>query len=167
MDLLAGFRSAETRPAGATFELAEHTLGGTTHPCLVARATSRVTWTVTPMPRRGRLRAGLGVAGDGGASRVNFRVGISDGRTYETLAERIVGSADAAAGWQPLEVDLSKYAGPQWRLFYRPDTHRWELILATSAIEGAPPAVYWAAPGIDTDRAAARRYHEARSSTPR
>lgn len=167
MDLLAQLDLAEKRPLGVALVLDEPTIGGRSYPSLVTPAPSRVTWTIGRLPRRGWLRAGLGVSPAAGTSRVNFRVGISDGRTYETLAEQIVSSEDASDGWRWLAVDLSRYAGPQWRLFFRPDARRWEIILATAAIDGAPPAAYWAAPRIDTDRAAARLYHEARSSARR
>jgi hypothetical protein len=162
VDLLARFDAAEARPRGAVFELASPSLGGEPRPGIVAPPSSRITWTFEPLPRRAVLRAGLGVPAEAGAGRVTFRVGISDGRIYETLTEQTLGTAEASAGWRLLEVDLSKYAGPQWSLFYRPDTRRWEVILASTVLEGAPAAVYWASPGIDTDRAAARLYHETR-----
>lgn len=167
VDLLARFGAADARPHGARFELAFPAVAGESRPGIVAPAASRITWTLAPLPRRATLRASLGVPVEAGPGRVAVRVGISDGRTYETLAEHTVSTEDAAAAWRPLEVDLSKYAGPQWSLFYRPDTRRWEVILATTVLEGAPTVVYWANPGIDTDHAAARLYQKRRPDAGR
>lgn len=164
VDLIAEFDGAAKRPTAGAFAVAEIALGGDPRPAVVAPATSRITWKVGSLPRRGSLRTAVGVAPSlAGPDRATVRVGISDGRTYETLAEQAVSSHDSATGWLPLAVDLSKYAGPQWRLFYRPDARRWEIVLASQAMDGDPTAVYWAAPGIDTDRRGARRYQETRT----
>jgi hypothetical protein len=163
VDLVARFDAVDARPRDGRFELTALPIHGEPQPVILAPAASRLTWTFAPLPRRARLRSTVGVPAGAGAGRVAFRVGISDGRTYETLADVVVGT-DEAAGGTPVEVDLSKYAGPQWSLFYRPDTRRWELILASTVLDGTPAVVYWAAPGIDTDRAAARRFHETRQS---
>jgi hypothetical protein len=163
-DVIKQFHSVEKRPAGGAFEIAEYTLGGRTLPAVAVPPTSRLVWTYSPLPRRSTLRAELGVADLGGDSRVHVRVGISDGRTYETLAERVVETSESAGGWTPIAVSLSAYGGPQWSLFYRPDTRLWEIILATTAIEGSPDRVYWGWPGIDTDVRAARLHLAQRAS---
>jgi hypothetical protein len=156
VDLLKQVGHAEKRPLDGAFPIAEHTLGGVTRASLVAPAASRVTW-LQALPRRGTLRADVAVPAARGHAVVAFRLGISDDRIYETLLERHV-SSDPALGWTTLAADLSRYAGPQFSLFYRPDRRRWRLVLAATPVEGSPEVVFWGAPGVDTDAAAARRF---------
>ena len=156
VDLLKQVGHAEKRPLDGAFPIAEHTLQGVARASLVAPAASRVTW-LQALPRRGTLHTDVAVPPASGHAVVAFRVGISDDRIYETLLERQV-SSDPARGWTPLAADLSRYAGPQFSLFYRPDRRRWRLVLAATPVEGAPGVVFWGAPGIDTDAAAARRF---------
>ncbi len=111
------------------------------------------------LPRRGVLHADAAVPDTNGPAAVNFRIGISDDRVYETLFEQVVTAADTAErGWTPIAVDLSLYAGPQFSVFYRPDNRRWSIILGTNVVQGAPERVYWGAPGIDAEGDAARLF---------
>jgi hypothetical protein len=167
VDLLKRFDRADKRPVHGAFPIAEHTLGGQTRASLVVPASSRLVWTIA-FPPRGVLRADGAVAGDRGPAAVSFRVGVSDDRVYETLAERVItatGTADDE--WTPMAVDLSLYAGPKFSLFYRPDRRRWRLILATRIMDGSPDVAYWGAPGIDTDGDAARRFFKRQAASPR
>lgn len=159
--MIKQFHYVEKRPEGGTFEIAEYTLAGRSLPTVAVPPTSRLMWTHAPLPRRSTLHAEIGVADAAGDSRVHFRMGISDGRVYETLGERLV---EPGAGWTPFSVSLSAYAGPQWSLFYRPDARRWEIILATTALVGTPEGVYWGRPGIETDTGAARLHFAQRTS---
>ncbi|MEO7192377.1 MAG: hypothetical protein ABI051_15095 [Vicinamibacterales bacterium] len=82
---------------------------------------------------------------------VAFRVGISDGRTYEQLLDRTVLAGDSPA-WQAVELDLKRYAGWQWSLFYRPSSLAWEIVL--NAYPTAPTSpdslrALWATPQIN------------------
>jgi hypothetical protein len=164
--LIKQFDYVEKRPVAGAFEIAEYTLAGRTLPSVVTPANSRLIWTHAPLPRRAVLRADIGVPFDEDATRVYVRVGISDGRIYETLREHTLDNTETGGEWVPIEVDLSRYAGPQWSLFYRPDERRWEIILASVVLDGSLPAIYWGRPAIHADVAAARRHFAGRAGAP-
>ena len=155
VDLLRHFDNAERRPAQATFELQEHTFGGTTRASLVVPGDSRVTWKLF-VPHRGHLQTFIAFP-DTARGTIVFRVGVSDGRIYNTVAETTL-DANAASGWTPVDVDLSLYAGRQRSLFYRPDRTRWQIILATRVLSGHVPQVYLGMPALLTDVEGAREY---------
>lgn len=138
--------------------MAELAIGEHVHPGLVVPAASRLHWKFQPLPRRARLTAWFGVPAGQMPARIYYRIGIADGRIYETLFEQTVDTGTAPLGWLPVEVDLSRYAGPQWSIFYRPDARHWELILATSGLEGDRTVLYWGEPGIETTLSSAREY---------
>lgn len=117
---------------------------------------------VLPVPRRSRFVAQVAIDGgvDGAPPQpLRFRVGVSDDRIYEQLAD-VVLTPGVQAGWTPLVADLSAYAGWQWSVFYRPETRRWRLVLSTDALAGVSGRGAWGAPGIDGDRSAAREHVE-------
>lgn len=159
IDLVHDLPRAEKRPAGAPFELAEHILSSTRLATIDAPVPSRIIWT-TAFPARALLNTQVAAipAAPGGAMTVTFRVGISDDRVYEPLAQRTVSVPAGAAGtWTPMAADLSRYAGWQWSVFYRPDGQRWRLIFNADFVQGDGRA-WWGAPGIDGDRDAAQRW---------
>ena len=159
VDLIGKFRLAETRPAGAAFGLAQHTLGGHVRATLEVPVPSRIIWTI-PVPRRGTLVLTPALAASTSSARVRFRAGVSDHRIYEGLAETTVSAADGGVGpkWQ---IDLSSYAGFKWSLFYQPDRRVWRVVLNTEPADGAPTRALWVEPAIYTDVPAARHYlHE-------
>ena len=165
VDLIKQIGHADKRPLSGTFQFGEHTLGDRTRATLIVPSASRITWTQA-LPRRGVLHADAAVPDGPASAAVTFRVGISDDRIYETLAERVVTRADTLRdGWTPIAVDLSLYAGPKLSIFYRPDSRRWRIVLATSPSAGAPEVAYWGAPGIDTDTKAARLFRRASAAT--
>ena len=156
-DLLRSFDHADRRPRAGTFELKEHTFGGIPRASLVVPAESRIIWKLF-VPHRGRFQAYVALPPDTTAS-VAIRVGISDERIYNTLAEPTVTTADVrATGWIPVDVDLSMYAGRQWSLFYRPDDIKWQVIVGTHVLSGSVPNVYLATPALVTDVEGAREY---------
>lgn len=159
VDLIFHFKDAERRPLGGTFEIREHTFGGHSRASLIAPPGSRTGWRLL-VPRRARLQVFAGVPDSSGPAVAAFRVGISDGRKYETLVEQHVSSAETAAGWIPVSADLSLYAGRKFSLFYRPESHKWEIIIGTHVVEGAPPFVVLGEPAIVTDTEAARDYRQ-------
>lgn len=125
-----------------------------------APAASRIIYT-TRFPAHCMLTTDVAVlpaidsAGDG---RVRFRIGISDGRVYEPLAEQIVTALDTQrTGWTTIAVDMSLYGGRQWSLFYRPGRRAWQLIFNADQVAGQTRAL-WGAPGVDTDRASAEAW---------
>jgi hypothetical protein len=157
VDLMVLVKDADRRPSTAAFDQKEHTFGGRSRASLIVPPQSRLTYTL-PLPHHGRLQIFAGVEPNGGPASVAFRVGISDDRIYTPLVEVPVTSDASAAGWIPISVDLSEYAGRKWSLFYRPDERRWKLILGTYTVAGAPVAAYIGEPAIETDNDSAREY---------
>jgi hypothetical protein len=158
IDLLQQFSHAERRPVNGAFVLAEHTVSGQSRTSLAVPVPGRITWT-TALPRRAALRLDAAVAGDSPHAVARLRIGISDDRVYETLLEKEVSSDDTDRyGWTPLSAGLSRYAGPQFSLFYRPDGREWRVILSVDPVAGQPRVFYLGRPGIDTDADAAKRF---------
>ena len=124
-----------------------HDASGLSRPSIVAATPSRLIAELR-FPPRGTFDAWLATTG-GADPTVRVRVGISDDRIYEGLAHVVLSTA--AGGWTPLSVDLSRYAGRKWSLFYRPDSHPWRLVLSGDALGPAPPAVVWGRPVVSTD----------------
>ena len=117
---------------------------------------SRVTYRLN-FPRQARLVTVPVLDAAPGAT-AEFRIGISDRRTYETLATRIVRAADCAHGSTGMTIDLSRYAGWQWSLFYRPDERRWDLIFGVTGTSGEIDGAMWGMPRIETDTREARAF---------
>lgn len=122
-------------------------------PAIAAVVPSRLTFEL-PLPRHGVLHAFVAPAAS--TATVRLRIGISDNRIYEGVAELMVPPGPRA--WTELRADLSAYAGWKWSLFYRPDRTVWHLVLATDAVAGVAPTVMWGAPEIVTDQRSAREY---------
>jgi hypothetical protein len=160
LDLVGDLQRAEKRPSAAAFQVTEHTLASVRHATIDTSAPSRIIYT-TKFPPRGVLRTDVAVLSaneSGGGGTVRFRIGISDRRVYEPLAERLVTVAETVrAGWTHLAVDLSRYGGWQWSLFYRPGRHAWQLILNADQVEGQTRAL-WGAPAVETDQRSARAW---------
>lgn len=155
IDLVRQFDTAEKRPAQSAFEITDYRADGPGRPSIVSSAPSRLTWTLR-LPVRGIFHAHIQTSGGGAGERLGFRVGIADDRVYETLAHVSLSSANT--GWTPLAVDLSRYAGSKWSLFYRPDAHAWRLILGVDAPGESRARAVWGSPAISTDSAAARAF---------
>jgi hypothetical protein len=161
IDLVRELPRAETRPVGAEFDIAEHTLSTVRHATIAVQAPSRMIWTLR-LPARGIIRAWVAVlpAPETREASATFRIGISDHRIYEPLAQQLVTTADSATtGWILVTADLSLYGGRQWSLFHRPDAHPWRVIFNADPGYGRARAL-WGAPGIDTDSQAARAWRE-------
>jgi hypothetical protein len=134
-DLINEFPHAQCRPASAC-----ETIAGA---ALRVTSPSRVTWTLR-LPHDGRFDTKISTLGK---APVRFRVGVSDDRVYEALAQVVLTNAD---GDKPITVDLSPYAGWKWSLFYRPDRIAWRLTLSADAVGGVPGVALWAAPRVMT-----------------
>ena len=147
----------ERRPVKAEFHVDEHTFGTDTRATLVVPPDSRAIWQMV-LPRRATLNTSIGITGASESDAATFRIGISDQRVYEPLVERTITVRDCAGGWVPLSADLSRYAGWQWSLFYRPNGREWRVIMAVSRVGGTPDKAFWSSPGIDTDTAAAKQF---------
>jgi hypothetical protein len=102
-------------PGEAPFTVADVTLAGQTHKAIFAPAFSRIRLKVE-VPRRGTLEIYYGVREDGWTGEgngVQFRVGVSDGRTYEEYLKEVVHprERDRDRRWLSATIDLSAYEG--------------------------------------------------------
>lgn len=149
VDFIKEFHRAEGRPAGS-FAIADHFAGGTARPSIVGPAPSRIIWAL-PVPRSSMFRARIAAS----EAPVRARIGVSDARIYEQLAEVTV---QPGAGWSMLEADLSAYAGWKFSLFYRPDGRQWRLNLSVDAPTGVPGRIAVGSPEIVASRASALEY---------
>jgi hypothetical protein len=156
VDLLRIFDRAEKRPP-IGFDVSSYALAGVDRAAIVAPVPSRVIWSMA-FPRRAIFRTAVAAQAASGASagRVRVRVGVSDERIYEGLAEAVL--TPGAPSWIDLEANLSAYAGRKWSVFYHPDRITWRLVLASDPLDGAPPTVVWATPQILTDTGSALEY---------
>lgn len=150
MDLIKEFDRADKRPA-ADFAIADHLAGGARRPSIVAPAPGRITWSL-PVPRRGVLRVTIVALTP---TPVRVRIGVSDARIYEGVAETVVTDT---SNWSALAADLSAYAGWKFSLFYQPERHPWLVNVSTDAIGGVPGRVALGTPEIVTDRDGALEY---------
>jgi hypothetical protein len=163
VDLLKEFDRADRRPAGA-FVVAERGAAGLVLPAIAGPAPGRLTWTL-PLPRHGTFRTRVAAS----AAAIRVRIGISDARIYEQLAQ-----VDVAPDtrWTDISVDLSAYAGWKLSLFYRPERQAWRLNLSADAVAGTPANVAWGVPeivapgGADAIEYARRRARITRSGAP-
>lgn len=160
LDLLKALPSAERRGLAPPREPAEAVIDGfgtDLRPSILVVVPSRITWRGLRFPKRSLVRTSVGVR-TGARSTILFRIGISDDRTYDELARQVVNAG--TQGWTDVRVDLSRYAGPQWSIFYHPDRRCWNLVFNVSAHTGSSPAVegLWAQPAVYTDSAAQRDF---------
>lgn len=127
VDLIEQFPAAEKRGvSGSAVELAEIDLSGEAKRAISvppgAGNSSRIIWKVR-VPDDAWLRVALGMkpeAWDKEGDGVLFRVGVSDGRTYDELFTQHVNAfaREADRRWIPVMVDLSTYAGEEVELIF-------------------------------------------------
>jgi len=150
VDLVDQFASAkDKRPNPETFEVVDATLAGDTRRAILARASSRLVYSVL-VPDDGELRVGIGLLesawttpGDG----VLFRILIAAGGPQEEVLNIVVNpfGNPTARSWHDLSIDLSEYAGETIDLFFN-----------TNASPPSQPPVndtngdlaVWGAPGV-------------------
>ena len=156
IDLVDRVAGAERRPTSAAGTVLDVDIGGDSRRALGVPAVSRIIWTVRGIPARSELRTAVAIqpqAVEPFEGAVVFRIGMSDGRTYEEIFSRRIGpgaSADTRR-WTPVVVDLSRYGGWQWSVFYRPDTLTWQVIFNTNASvagQRAEIVAWWGEPAI-------------------
>lgn len=143
--LAPGKEPAVTVVAGAAPDL---------RPAIAVVVPSRITWRGLRFANRTVLRTAVSARAGAGSSQMVFRIGISDDRTYEELARQVV-AADTP-GWTDVHVDLSRYAGWQWSLFYHPDRRCWNLVFNVSGTPGPDAEGLWARPALYADSRAQR-----------
>lgn len=135
VDLLQELQRAEVRPAPPApdaVRIVAADVAGRSMRSLSVRVPTRVVIAVR-IPNNATLSTFLATQGFGareGRGGVVFRLGISDNRTYEQLLEHSILAPDPPA-WVPVRVDLSRYAGWQWSIFYHPSRLMWRIVLST------------------------------------
>lgn len=143
IDLIAALPSAERRAGGNVDDAVRTTpmqFGADHEPVLLLRAPARVIWTVK-FPARSALSASASMAaGEDGrpGPGVTLRLGLSDDRHYDGLLSMPI-APDRE--WRPVTLDLGRYSGWQWSLFYRPSKITWKLILNVDATPGGTLAL--------------------------
>jgi len=120
IDLVAQLDDAQkqttwTEPGDAPFTVSDVTLQGETHRAIFAPPFSRIRWKVE-VPRRGTLELYFGMREDAWEAEGNgaqFRVGVSDGRTYEEYLKEVVNpqARERDRRWLSASIDLSAYEG--------------------------------------------------------
>jgi hypothetical protein len=142
IDLIAELATAERRAAGPVDEAVravDVSVEGGTEAAILLRAPARVTWALR-VPDDAALTAAAAVLPGSGAG-ATLRVGISDDRYYEGLMTLPLDGRESDPVWQPVVIDLGKYAGWQWSLFYRPSERVWKLIVNADAVPGGTVAL--------------------------
>jgi len=127
-DLVQQFPQAvkkSTLPLDRAFEVDDVTIDGETKRSIVARSISRLYFSIRP-PEDAWLTVSLALDpkvwtldGDG----VQFRVGVSDGRSYDELLKQHVDPrhVEGDRRWIPVTIDLSPYADRQVDLIFNTD----------------------------------------------
>jgi hypothetical protein len=155
VDLLQALQTAEKRanplPVDQAFATTEVTIGGETKRSLLQQSDSRVIYRLV-LPPDAAFSAAVAIdpavwsaEGDGAL----FRVGVSDGRTYEELLALAVDPVHSPADrrWIPVSLDLSFWSGRQVDLI---------LNVNASAKGQAPDArndrALWGAPVVTSGR---------------
>ena len=154
VNLIREVDHADKRPANG-FEIATRTIDGQIRPSIVVPVPSRLTIPL-PIPRHGVLRTFASIDPTSAAAPVRLRVGVSDDRIYELLADVDLSPGDRH--WISVRADLSAYAGWKWSFFYHPERIVWHIVLGADALGGTPTRAIWGSPEIVTDHEAAKEY---------
>jgi hypothetical protein len=120
-DLIELYPSAEARSNVAlalAFAVSDVTLNGETKKSIYMSPTSRLTFKRMEVPEGGWLRAWIGLREEAWTTctdGVLFRLGVSDGRSYDELLKQHVDPLHNTNDrrWIPVTIDLSAYAGQQ------------------------------------------------------
>ena len=119
IDLTQALAAAEKRsnplPVEEAVKLVSVTINGESKPAVLQQTNARIIYRITPPPDAW-FSASLALdpsAWDKEGNGVLFRVGVSDGKTYQELLNQY-GNPFANAGdrrWIPVSLDLSAYSG--------------------------------------------------------
>jgi len=102
---------------GTPFEVKDVTIGGQAHRAIYAPPHSRLTYRID-VPRRGVLTVLFGLREDAWPKETDgaqFRIGVSDGRTYEEYLREYINpkANERDRRWFDAVIDLSAYEGQQ------------------------------------------------------
>lgn len=118
-------RSTWTQTTETLFGVKDVTIAGQTHKAIFAPPFSRIKFKIE-VPRRGvlevfyALREDAWTADGDGA---HFRIGVSDGRTYEEYLKETINpkARERDRKWLPATIDLSAYEGQMVELVFNTD----------------------------------------------
>lgn len=124
IDLVQQFPSAKQQPNGEAFSVGDVRINNESKRSINARNLSgtRITWKIT-VPDNGWLKVSMGILeagwtmpGDG----VDFRIGVSDLKTYDELLALTLNPFTNASDrrWNEISLDLSQYAGETVELIF-------------------------------------------------
>ncbi len=127
IDLIEQFPKAEHRsnsqPAEAAFEIGNVTIDGQAKRTILAKPFARLIYSVQ-IPPDAWLELSFAMRpdswdlpGDG----AQFRVGVSDGRSYEEILRQYVNPKRGDRRWISARLDLSAYQGRQVKLIFNTD----------------------------------------------
>jgi hypothetical protein len=110
---------------GQPFEVKDVTIAGQSRKAIYAPPHSRITYTIQ-VPRRATLTVWFGLREDAmakGSDGAQFRIGVSDGRTYEEYLREFVDpkTNERDRRWFDATIDLSAYEGQQVSLILNTD----------------------------------------------
>lgn len=127
IDLIAALAGADKRsnpePSASNFQVADVTIDGVTRNAILAKPFSRVIYKVR-VPPDAWLDVSFGMRpdswtlpGDG----AQFRIGVSEGRTYDELLRQYVNPKDGGRKWFSAHLDLSAYEGREVKIILNTD----------------------------------------------
>jgi hypothetical protein len=127
VDLIAELPNADKRsspePLASNFQVADVTIDGVTKKAILAKPFARITYTIR-VPPDAWLDVDFAMRpdswplpGDG----AQFRVGVSEGRTYDEVLRQYVNPKDGGQKWFSAHLDLSAYEGREVRLILNTD----------------------------------------------
>lgn len=127
VDLIQELPNAEKRsnpePPDSNFQVADVTIDGVTKKAILSKPFGRITYTMR-VPTDAWLDLDFamrpdswGLPGDG----AQFRVGVSEGRTYDELLRQYVNPKDGGRKWFSAHLDLSAYQGHQVKIILNTD----------------------------------------------
>jgi hypothetical protein len=152
LDLVELLPRAEKRstsdPPPSAFSVETVTIDGQTKKAVVAKTTARLIYTLT-VPPDGWLEVSFGMRpdtwdlpGDG----AQFRVGLSEGKTYEELLRQYVNPKRGDRRWFTARLDLSAYEGRQVNVILNADAG------AEGSADMANDFAVWGEPRIFSQR---------------
>jgi len=127
VDLIAELPNAEKRsnpdPAASNFQVADVTIDGVTRKAILAKPFARIIYVVR-VPPDAWLDVDFAMRpdswplpGDG----AQFRVGVSQGRTYDEVLRQYVNPKNCGQRWFSAHLDLSAYEGREVRIVLNTD----------------------------------------------
>jgi hypothetical protein len=146
IDLVERFPEAEKRTTVDSlrdaFRIVDVTIDGERKRSIFAHAFARIIWRIE-VPRGALLTTAMALepqVWEKGGDGVLFRIGVSDGKTYEELFKQHIDPHGQPGDrrWHPVTIDLSAWAGQQIDLILNTDAGPAGDVIFDWALWGAP-----------------------------